>query len=64
VHTSPRRLIGQIFLCLAKASCLVGTNLERHHMSVGLAFSTSFESLAALLAWDNFALLEDLLSFA
>jgi hypothetical protein len=42
-------LIGQIFLCLALASCIVGTNLKRHHMSVLLAFLMSL----ALSPWED-----------
>jgi hypothetical protein len=39
VHTLPRRLIGQIFLCLA--SCVTGTCCERHHLLVVLTSLTS-----------------------
>jgi hypothetical protein len=55
VQTSPRRFTRQTFLCLALASCVSGTNGDRHHSSVDLAILTSLASLA------DFALLEDFL---
>jgi hypothetical protein len=59
----PRRFTGQTFLCLALASCVSGTNGNRHHRSVDLAILTSFASLADLALLEVFSL-EVALAFA